>query len=38
MPGRLPTTQDFPASVKLAIVPRKYVSHSITASPFRDWR
>jgi hypothetical protein len=27
MPGRLPTTQDFPSAVKLSIVPRKYVSH-----------
>lgn len=27
MPGRLPTTKDFPSTVKLSIVPRKYVSH-----------
>ena len=30
MPGRLPTTKDFPSTVKLSIVPRKYVSHSAT--------
>jgi hypothetical protein len=28
MPGRLPTTKDFPSKVKLSIVPRKYVSHT----------
>ena len=34
MPGRLPTTKDFPSTVKLSIVPRKYVSHrSATPSP-----
>jgi hypothetical protein len=32
MPGRLPTTKDFPSTVKLSIVPRKYVSHSATPS------
>jgi len=32
MPGRLPTTKDFPSTVKLSIVPRKYVSHRATPS------
>jgi hypothetical protein len=33
MPARLPTTQDFPSTVKASIVPRKYVKATPSSNP-----